>query len=50
MVKARSQWHSTLRGGLDRPAYLVQLRYNREASISCMRPFMGSDNEKKWPS
>lgn len=31
----------------QRLAYLTQLCHKREASISCMRPFMGSDNEKK---
>lgn len=39
-----------VRGDSDRLAYLTQLRHKREASISCMRPFMGSDKEKKWPS
>lgn len=46
MVQARCRWHSTLCGGLDCAAYLTQLRHKREASISCMRPFMGSENEK----
>lgn len=46
MVKERSQWHCTLCGGSDCLAYLPQLCHKRVASISCMRPFMGSDNEK----